>query len=57
MPAGLGVREAVLVGLLALWLSPETATAAALGSRLFTTAADFIAIMLAIALGRAGAKS
>jgi uncharacterized membrane protein YbhN (UPF0104 family) len=57
MPAGLGVREAVLVGLLALWLSPETATAAALVSRLFTTSADFTAIVLAIALGRAGEKS
>ena len=52
MPAGIGVRETVLISLLTLWLPIDTATASALLSRLLSSLSDFIGVIIAFKLGR-----
>ena len=45
-PGGLGVREGVLLGLSKMWLPLEVATVVSLGARLWTTAAEVLALGL-----------
>ena len=51
-PAGLGVREAILVGLLGGVLTPAGAAVVAIGSRLWITVAELACAGVAVALGR-----
>lgn len=53
VPAGLGVREAALVGLLAAHVDTSTAVAAALGSRALFVAIDLLSLAVSFPAARA----
>jgi len=52
-PAGIGVREAALIGVLLLWIPHEIAILSAIASRLLTVIADFLAVLLAASISKA----
>jgi glycosyltransferase 2 family protein len=49
-PAGIGVREGVLIVLLGVWMPAETATLAAVGSRILATTAELLGAGLVLGL-------
>jgi uncharacterized membrane protein YbhN (UPF0104 family) len=53
-PAGIGVREAALIGVLLLWMPQEIAILSAIASRLLTVIADFLAVLLATSISKVG---